>query len=105
MTLNAFVQLALYLLMLIAAVKPLGWYMGRVYEGQPCGLDRALGWLEQLIYKGCGAASRQEMSWKTYAMAMLLFNAIGLLVVYAVQRCQGLLPLNPQGFAGPSPDL
>lgn len=102
---NSLIQLGLYLIVLLALAKPLGWYMARVYEGKPCGLDRPLGWLEQLIYRSCGAAARNEMTWKTYAVGMLLFNGIGLIVVYAIQRSQGLLPLNPQGLAGPSPDL
>ena len=68
------------------------------------GLDRALGWLERLIYRLCGVRADQEMGWKVYALAMLLFNVAGVLVVYAVQRVQGVLPLNPAGFGAVSPD-
>ncbi len=105
MTLSAGIQLALFLAALIAAVKPLGWYMARVYQGQACGLDRALGWLERLVYRLSGVDPRREMSWRTYAVAALLFNGIGLLALYALLRLQGVLPLNPQEFPGVSADL
>jgi len=105
MTANGSLQLGLYLLVLVALVKPLGWYMARVYEGKPCGLDRALGPLERLLYRLCGVRPDQEMGWKAYAVAMLLFNLLGLLVVYGLQRLQHLLPLNPQEMVAVSPDL
>jgi potassium-transporting ATPase potassium-binding subunit len=105
MTTNGWLQLAVYLGVLLALVKPLGWYMARVYAGQPCGLDRVLGPLERFIYRACGAAARSEMRWTTYAAAMLLFNAAGLLVVYGLQRGQHLLPLNPQALGSVPPDL
>jgi K+-transporting ATPase ATPase A chain len=100
MTLNSFLQITLYLVLLVALVKPLGWYMARVYEGKPIGLDRALGWLERGFYWLCGVKPGQEMNWKTYAIAMLLFNFLGFLGVYGLQRFQGDLPLNPKGFPG-----
>jgi K+-transporting ATPase ATPase A chain len=104
MTANGILQLALYLVVLTALAKPLGAYMARVYQDQPCGLDRALGWLERLIYRAAGVRPREEMGWKTYALAMLLFNFAGLLVVYLLQRLQGILPLNPQGLGAVSAD-
>ena len=104
MTANGVVQLLFYLVVLIALAKPLGSYMARVYENKPCGLDGALGWLERLIYRAGGVRPGEEMGWKTYAIAMLLFNAAGLLLVYALQRLQGGLPLNPQAFGAVSPD-
>ena len=104
MTVNAVLQLSLYVVVLIALVKPLGGYMARVYEGEPTFLDRPLWPLENLIYRLCGVRPEEGMAWKTYAVAMLLFNAAGALVVYALQRLQGVLPLNPQGFAAVSPD-
>src|SRR5438874_2394286 len=99
MNANVWIQLTLYLVVLVLLVKPLGWYMARVLEGKPCGLDRALGWCEHGIYRVAGVDPRVEMGWKTYALAMLAFNAVGLLVVYALQRVQVWLPLNPQGLA------
>ena len=104
MTGNAIVQLVFYVAVLLALAKPLGAYMARVYEGRPCGLDRLFGWLERLIYKMSGIRPREEMGWKTYAATMLLFNLVGLLAVYALQRLQGVLPLNPQALGAVSPD-
>src|SRR5262245_13462428 len=98
MTSNAWVQLAIFLLVLRAAVKPLGWYMARVYQGQRCGLDRALGWLERFFYRLAGLDPSAEMSWRGYTVAVLVFNGIGLVFVYALMRCQQFLPLNPQNF-------
>ena len=98
MTINGLVQIGLYFVVLLALVKPLGWYMARVYEGQPCGLDRVVGPLERLIYRLCGVRGNEEMDWKTYGIAMLLFNAMGRVALYALQRLQGILPLNPAGL-------
>jgi K+-transporting ATPase ATPase A chain len=104
MTANGIFQLALYLVVLIALAKPLGAYMARVYQNRPFGLDRALGSLERLIYRLSGVRPTEEMGWKTYAVAMLLFNFFGLLAVYALQRLQGVLPLNPQGMGAVTSD-
>src|SRR5262249_57371308 len=104
MTLNGYMQLGLYLVVLLALVKPLGGYMARVYAGQRIGLDRVLGPLERLIYRLCGIRAEEEMSWQTYTIAMLLFNLVGFLAVYALQRLQGWLPVNPQAFGAVSPD-
>src|SRR3989449_1685633 len=104
MTLNGSIQLGLYLIVLLALAKPLGGFMAGVYRGQPSGLDRVLGPLERLIYRLCGVRAEEEMGWKTYAIAMLLFNLFGFLAVYALQRLQGVLPLNPQGLGTVTPD-
>ena len=74
MTANGAVQLLFYLVVLLLLAKPLGAYMARVYEGRPCGLDGVLGWLERLIYRLAGVRPGNEMGWKTYAIAMLLFT-------------------------------
>lgn len=105
MTLNGFAQIGLYFLILLALVKPLGWYMARVYEGQSCGLDRVVGPLERLVYRLCGVAETEEMDWKTYGVAMLAFNAMGLVALYALQRLQSFLPLNPAGLGAVATDL
>jgi K+-transporting ATPase ATPase A chain len=105
MSVYALLQLGLFLLALLALVKPLGIYMARVYEGNSCGLDRALGPLERLIYRVCGIDPAEEMPWTTYARAMLWFNLLGFLAVFGLQRVQHLLPLNPQGLAAVPPDL
>ncbi|MEI8188314.1 MAG: potassium-transporting ATPase subunit KdpA, partial [candidate division NC10 bacterium] len=104
MTANGFLQLAIYVVVLIALAKPLGAYMARVYENRPIGLDRVLGPLERLIYRLSGVRADEEMDWQTYAIAMLVFNFVGLLVVYGLQRLQHVLPLNPQGLGSVSPD-
>ncbi len=105
MTSYALLQIGLFLAVLLLLVKPLGWYMARVYEAKPCGLGWAVGWLERLIYRACGIEPTEEMAWTTYAKAMLMFNLLGFLAVYALQRMQHLLPLNPQGMAAVPPDL
>lgn len=98
MTASGFIQIGLYLVVLVALCKPLGAYMARVYEGKPTPLDPVLGPVERLCYRLFGIRPDEEMDWKTYTVAMLLFSAVGLLVLYALERLQGLLPLNPQGF-------
>src|SRR5450432_1012422 len=104
MTFNGVLQIVVYLVVLIAITKPLGLYMARVYQGQPIIIDRVLGPVERLIYRLCGTSEADEMNWKTYALAMLLFNAAGIVFVYVLQRIQASLPLNPQGFSAVSAD-
>jgi K+-transporting ATPase ATPase A chain len=101
---NGIFQLVLYLAVLLLLARPLGAYMARVYMGRPCGLDRALGWLERLVYRTAGVRAGQEMAWTTYAVAMLLFNMAGLVTLYGLQRLQPLLPLNPMGLGAVGPD-
>jgi potassium-transporting ATPase potassium-binding subunit len=105
MTLNGFAQIGLYFVVLLALIKPLGWYMARVYGGQTWGLDRVVGPLERLVYRLCGVRETEEMDWKTYAIAMLMFNAIGLVALYGLQRFQGFLPLNQAGLGAVTSDL
>jgi K+-transporting ATPase ATPase A chain len=104
MTANGLLQIALYFVVLLALAKPLGAYMARVYEGKPSGLDRVLGPVERLIYRLSGVRPDEEMDWKVYALALLLFSVVGLLFLYALQRLQGMLPWNPQALAAVSPD-
>ena len=99
-----FLQILIYLALLLLLVKPLGGYMARVYQGEHTLLDRLFGPLERFIYRLSGIKPAQEMDWKVYATAMLLFNLLGLLAVYALQRLQGFFPLNPQGLAAVQPD-
>jgi potassium-transporting ATPase potassium-binding subunit len=101
---SGLLQLTLYLAVLLLLTKPLGLYMARVYQGQGVGLDRILGWLERSIYRLARVRPDVEQAWKTYAIAMLLFNFVGILVVYLMQRLQGPSPLNPQGLGAISPD-
>ena len=104
MTPNSLVQITVYLAVLLLCAKPLGAYMARVYEGRSTWLDRVLGPVERMLYRCCGVRAEAEMSWQGYALAFLVFSLVGALVVYALQRLQGLLPLNPQGFSAVTPD-
>jgi K+-transporting ATPase ATPase A chain len=104
MTANGFFQVALYLVVLTALTRPLGSYMARVFDGPPLLLERVLGPVERLCYRLAGVDPDEGMTWRTYAVAMLLFNLGGLLVAYGLQRLQGILPLNPQGFGAVTPD-
>ncbi|MFO0985552.1 MAG: potassium-transporting ATPase subunit KdpA [Planctomycetota bacterium] len=104
MTGHAWLQAGVYFAVLLALVKPLGWYMARVYECKPCGLDRVLGPLEQAIYRLAGRSAVKEMTWKAYALAMLLFNFASFMMLNALQRVQAWLPLNPQHLPAVSAD-
>src|SRR5579872_3863749 len=98
MNMNNFIQCAVYMGVLLLLVKPLGLYMARVYENEPLWIDKVLGPLERLIYKLTGVHREVEMTWKTYAVAVMLFNTVGILVVYLLQRIQVRLPLNPMAM-------
>jgi potassium-transporting ATPase potassium-binding subunit len=104
MTLSGAVQILCFFLALIALGKPLGSFMTRVYKGERTFLDPVLGPVERVIYRLSGVKADQEMDWKQNAVAMLVFNMFGLLVVYLIQRLQDILPFNPQGFAAVTPD-
>ena len=104
MTLNGWFQIAVFLGVLLALVRPLGTYMASVYEGRPTFLDPVLGGFERALYRVAGVEPAREMNWRTYAFAVLLINLLGLIVVYALQRLQGLLPANPQQLGAVSPD-
>src|SRR5436305_6692607 len=105
MTTNGLLQIAFYFVVLIALAKPLGAWMARVYEGKSLfGLDRVLGPVERLIYRLCGVRPEEEMDWKGYAFALLLFSVVSLLVLYLQQRVQQWLPLNPAKLGAVTPD-
>src|SRR5262245_62168582 len=93
MTTNGVLQLVVYLVVLIALAKPLGTYMANVYQGQSFA-NRIFGPFERFLYRLFGVREDDEMTWKTYALAFLLFNLLGILVVYVLQRVQTSLPLN-----------
>ncbi|HTG77307.1 MAG TPA: potassium-transporting ATPase subunit KdpA, partial [Steroidobacteraceae bacterium] len=104
MTSAGLLQVSLYLLVLVALVKPLGAYMARVFEGERMFFTPIVGPVERLIYRLAGVDPSAETDWRHYALAVLAVNFIGFVVVFALQRLQTYLPLNPQGFAGVSPD-
>jgi K+-transporting ATPase ATPase A chain len=101
---NIVIQCGLYLVVLLLLAKPLGEFLARVLQGERHFLTPALGWLERLTYKASGVDPKQEMRWTQYAVAALLFNLAGLLAVYALQRLQGFLPLNPENLSAVSAD-
>lgn len=103
MSANGWLQLAFYLIVLLALARPIGEYMARVFENRPCGLDRVLGPIERLIYRLSGVRQDEEMTWKGYALAMLAFNFMGLLAVFLLHRLQHLLPWNPAGLEAVAP--
>jgi len=105
MTANDIIQLGLFLAMLLLLVKPLGSYMAAVFSETPNRVTRTGAPLERLLYRVCGIAPDEEMTWTRYAWAMLIFNVGGLLVVYALLRLQHWLPLNPQKMDNLPPDL
>ena len=104
MSFNGILQLAVFFLVLLAITKPIGIYIARVFSGEETFISRFLGPIERLIYKICRVDST-EQHWTTYTAAMLIFSVFSLLLLYALQRLQYYLPLNPQGFTGVAPDL
>src|SRR6185436_3763137 len=104
MTVNGWLQILIYCLAILAVTKPLGVYMYRVFEGERQPLPRLFGPIERFLYRACGVDPTREQDWKAYTLALLLFSAFGVLVTYALQRLQGVLPLNPQGFSAVSAD-
>ena len=104
MTANSVLQLLFYMAVLALLAKPLGAFMAAVYEGQRTFLSPVLGPVERLIYRFAGVDARSESNWKRYLAALLVFNLVGFVVVYLLQRLQGVLPLNPQGFPAVSAD-
>jgi K+-transporting ATPase ATPase A chain len=101
---SSLLQLGVYLGVLLVLVKPLGWYMAQVFESQPAWLNTFGRPIENLIYRIARVKDSEEMRWTQYAAAVLLFNVLGFIAVYALQRLQGVLPLNPQGLGAVSPD-
>ncbi len=105
MTANGWLQIGIYLLVLLAITKPMGVFMARVFAGEKTFLDPALRPVERLLYRLCGVNDTREMDWKEYTIAMLLFSSVGMLTLYLVERVQQLLPWNPQHFAKVPTDL
>ncbi len=104
MTLNGILQILIYLAALVLATIPVGAYMARVFQRERTFLDPLVGPIERFVYRMAKINSDEEMDWKSNAVAMLLFNFVGLVLVYVLQRIQQFLPLNPQGFGPVTPD-
>ena len=102
---NAIVQVGLFAVLVTVLSVPIGLYMARVFSEERTFLDPVLRPVERTIYRLCGVHPGTEMTWSEYAVAMLLFSLAGMLLLYGMERLQQFLPLNPQGFGAPSPDL
>ena len=105
MTLNGWIQIGLMLALVVATARPLGAFMASVLEGRPTFLHRGLRPIETCLYHLAGVDEMREQSWLGYVSALLMFNAAGFILLYAILRLQQYLPLNPQGFAGMSEHL
>jgi potassium-transporting ATPase potassium-binding subunit len=105
MTLNGWVQIAIYCVIVLALVKPLGWYMTSVFNGERTFLSPVLRPVERGLYWLGGVDETREQSWLTYTVGMLLFHVGGFLILYTLMRVQGWLPFNPQGMTAVAPDL
>jgi K+-transporting ATPase ATPase A chain len=105
MTANGFVQIALFCAVVVLLVKPFGYYMTRVFNGERTFLSLPLRPLERAIYALSGVKEDEEQDWKSYGLAMLTFSLAAFLALYALQRLQAFLPFNPQHLDSVSPDL
>ncbi|TWA85833.1 K+-transporting ATPase ATPase A chain [Azospirillum brasilense] len=105
MTVSGWINILLFAALVAAVARPLGGYMTRLFNGERTLLSPLLGPVERGLYRLAGVDAKAEQHWVTYAVAMLLFNAAGLLLLYALQRLQGVLPLNPAGMAAVPADL
>ncbi len=106
MTSNGWLQIAVFFLLILACTKPIGVYIAAVMEGRRTWLSGILAPCERIIYKICGIDAEKEQRWTRYAISLLAFSLVSGLVLYVLQRAQGLLPLNPRAFNGNvSPDL
>jgi potassium-transporting ATPase potassium-binding subunit len=105
MTLVGWIQIGAFAAVVLALTRPLGVFLHRVYEGERQPLPRLLGPLERGLYRLCGVDPRRQQTWLEYAFALLAFSALSLLVTYAIERLQHLLPLNPQKFPAVPADL
>ena len=105
MTVQGWFLIVLFTLIIVLITKPMGAWLFRLMEGGRTWLHPAIAPVERGFYGLAGVDPKQDQSWRQYAVSMLLFNGLGILLLYALQRLQGVLPLNPQGFAGVTPHL
>ena len=105
MSLSGWLQIGFVLIVVLVLVKPLGLYMARVFGGERTFLSPLLGPVERGFYALAGIRADKEQGWLGYALGVLLFSLVSFVLLYALLRLQGVLPLNPQGFAGLAPDL
>src|SRR4029078_5568820 len=100
MSANGWLQILFFLTLILLVTKPMGVFLTHVFNREHTFLDPVLSRLERLIYKLTRVNAEREMRWTEYAVALLLFSAVSLLVFYLIQRLQGVLPFNPQGLPG-----
>src|ERR1700690_2844652 len=104
MSANGWVPIALFLALILAVTKPMGVFLTRVFDRERTFLDPVLRPIERLLYRLTGVDENHEMRWTEYAISMLLFSGVTMVVLYLFQRLQQFLPWNPQHFAGVGPD-
>src|SRR6185369_8891132 len=100
MTLNGWLQIVFFFVLILIVTKPLGVFMAHVFNREQTFFDPVLRPVERLIYKLTGVNEQHEMRWTEYAVAMLLFSGVSMVVLFLLQRLQGVLPFNPQHLAG-----
>src|SRR5262245_59792253 len=105
MTIIGWIQILLYCAIVVALVKPLGWYMTRVFNGERTFLSPVLRPVERALYWAGGVDEKREQHWLTYTVAMLFFHVAGFLLLYALMRLQAVLPFNPADQSAAAEDL
>ena len=105
MTANGWLQIGLYLLVILMVTKPVGLFLARVFSRETTFLDPVLKPVEKLIYRLTGVDEQREMRWTEYTVSMLLFSGVSMTLLYLIERTQRWLPFNPQKFANVDPAL
>jgi K+-transporting ATPase ATPase A chain len=105
MSARGWIEIAVFFIVILAITKPFGVYLHRVFEGDARPFPRIFGPIERITFLAIGVDPKKEQTWKAYAFALLVFSAFGMLITYAIERTQGVLPLNPQHFPAVPPDL
>ena len=103
MTFNGWLQILFFLLLVFLVTKPMGVFMARVFNREKTFMDPVLRPVERLLYRVTGVDEDHEMRWTEYAISMLLFSAVSMIVLYLMERFQGYLPFNPQKFGAVNP--
>ncbi|MBA3323152.1 MAG: potassium-transporting ATPase subunit KdpA, partial [Pyrinomonadaceae bacterium] len=103
MTINGWLQILIFFLIILAVTKPLGIFLTRVFSGERTFMHPVLRPVERVLYRLTAVDETREMRWTEYAVALLLFSIVSMFVLYLLQRLQGVLPLNPQGLANIEP--
>src|ERR1700758_5750457 len=103
MTANGWLQILLFLVLVFLVTKPLGIFMAQVFNREKTFMDPVLRPIERLLYRVTGVDENHEMRWTEYAISMLLFSMVSMVVLYVIERVQGFLPFNPQKFGAVSP--